>query len=224
MRKMLLYVERFALSPLRVQVIAFLLFLALAWLILLLRLFIERLPAFAMTAVCAAVVLLSLLFGVTDANIVRYNTAYYPKTEHLSADYSDLAQSDDAIPALVEVARTAEDKDIKWAALCALASTYGERYGAFTFYFGEDGAVTAVKGGEGFEIDEHELWAYSRNARAARAALENFEDEFVEMIQPDKALDSVDRANLDEIYVQLNRRCDEEFSVDPVVSDPIIPA
>ncbi|MDR0883179.1 MAG: DUF4173 domain-containing protein [Oscillospiraceae bacterium] len=124
LRKMVLYIERFALSERRVQTFAIMIFLALAFLILLARLFVRKLPAFQLTAVAAACVLLVLSFGFGDAWIVRTNADLFKTHQVQQPDFKEFRWSTAAVPALVDVARNDEDPRIREAANVALTWQY----------------------------------------------------------------------------------------------------
>lgn len=109
LRKMILYMEQFGLTRLRVYTTAFMLLIAAVFLLLLVALWHPRLSAARGGAAVATVLTALLLFAGVDAGIARYNTEQYQKGAVSHVDLRALYQlGDAAVPCLTELA-TDED-------------------------------------------------------------------------------------------------------------------
>lgn len=107
--KMILYIDCFGLTRLRILTTAFMIFLAIVFLTLLLRLLITRLPYMRIIVLSAALICIALGFMDIDATIARYNVCAYQSGALSSIDMRALdSLSPSALP---HVATLIDDED-----------------------------------------------------------------------------------------------------------------
>ncbi|MGI5888915.1 MAG: DUF4153 domain-containing protein [Oscillospiraceae bacterium] len=75
--KMVLYMDRFGLTQKRIQTSAFMIFLGVVFLALIVRLYVRKVPVFKISAAAAAVIIMAMGFSNIDARIAEYNTDAY---------------------------------------------------------------------------------------------------------------------------------------------------
>lgn len=107
--KMILYIDCFGLTRMRIQTSAFMIFLALVFLTLILRLFITKLPYMKFVVLSAAIITVALGFMDIDATIARYNIEAYQSGALSNIDMDELAYLDHS--ALPYIAKLMDDKD-----------------------------------------------------------------------------------------------------------------
>ncbi|MDR1464222.1 MAG: DUF4173 domain-containing protein [Oscillospiraceae bacterium] len=106
--KMILYIRSFGMTRLRIMTASFMLLLALAFLLLLVRQFIRRFPYMRLFTVTACLFLLAMAWAGVDRTVLRYNTWAYRTGRLQSLDVETLSELSDAkIPYLI---RLADDK------------------------------------------------------------------------------------------------------------------
>ena len=110
--KMKLYIDRLGLTPLRVYASWFMLVLAVLFLLILIRQIVPRLPLLALSVcLCALLYCLPVLNNV-DARIADYNVNRYLAGTLESIDFEAMEElGDSAVPALVRLARTLDEKN-----------------------------------------------------------------------------------------------------------------
>ena len=117
--KMVLYIQSFGMTRLRILTTAFMLVLAVLFAAVILRLFLRRVAYLKVAAVAATLVLLGLSFANVDRIIASYNVRAYQSGVLESVDVRTLTElSDAAVPYLLElmddpdpqVARKAQDE------------------------------------------------------------------------------------------------------------------
>ena len=124
MAKMFLYVERFGLTRMRIQTCAFMIFLAIVFIALLLRLFIRRLPYMRLIILCAALITVALGFMDIDATIARYNIEAYQSGALSTIDTYQLRRLDNsAVPYIIKLTED-KDADVKTKAETMLKDRY----------------------------------------------------------------------------------------------------
>ncbi len=105
LRKMLLYIDRYGLTPLRVYTSWFMLLLAGVFLLLMLKQFFVRLPFVRTVGMLTALLLGILCFGGVNGQIARHNVEQYQNGELEQMDVALLSRlGTDAVPALVRLA------------------------------------------------------------------------------------------------------------------------
>ncbi len=112
--KMLLYVDRFGLTRMRIQTSAFMIFLSVVFIVLILRLLITRLPYMRLILLSAAIITVSLGFMDIDATIARHNIHAYQSGQLSTIDMDELVYLDHS--ALPYIAELMEDEDADIAA------------------------------------------------------------------------------------------------------------
>lgn len=107
--KMFLYINRFGLTRLRLLTATFMIFLAIVFVLLILRLFITKLPYMRPLVLAAAVICIAVGLTDIDATIARYNISAYQNGNLSAIDTAQLKELDDsAVPYMLELL---EDKD-----------------------------------------------------------------------------------------------------------------
>lgn len=110
--KMVLYIDFFGLTPLRVYASWFIVVLALIFIIVLLGQFIKRMPTLTVSAICVVASFMILSFSNPDAIIANYNVDRFINYETSDIDVESLiCLGDSAYPALVKLADFLESRD-----------------------------------------------------------------------------------------------------------------
>ncbi len=108
-RKMVLYVERFGLTPLRVYTSVFMVFLAVVFVLLLIALWRKAMSVVRGSAMTVLLLFSLMFFANTDGLIATYNTKMYQNGHLSQVDVEQLYElGESAVPSLVELT---EDKD-----------------------------------------------------------------------------------------------------------------
>lgn len=108
-RKMVLYVERFGLTPLRVYTSVFMVFLAVVFILSLIALWRKAMSVVRGSAITALMLFSLLLFANADGVIAAYNTKMYQNGHLSQVDVEQLYElGESAVKSLVELT---EDKD-----------------------------------------------------------------------------------------------------------------
>ena len=111
--KMLLYIDRYGLTRLRVYTTCAMLVLAVGFLLLILRCFIPKIPAAATVMTVALLAFGILCLGNADARIADYNADRYLDGTLESVDVDAMeALGDAGVPALVRVLPTLKENDL----------------------------------------------------------------------------------------------------------------
>ncbi|MBQ6946609.1 MAG: DUF4173 domain-containing protein, partial [Clostridia bacterium] len=109
--KMYLYISRFGLTRMRVLTSVFMFFLATVFIVLILRLFITKMPYMRPLILIAALITITLGLVDVDATIARYNIEAYQSGKLSTIDTSELRSlGDGAVPYMIELL---DDKDEK---------------------------------------------------------------------------------------------------------------
>ncbi len=112
--KMVLYVQSFGLTRLRILTSVFIVFLAAVNVAVLLRLFLPRIPALRFAVVLGSALLIVLSLANVDGIVARYNVEAYRSGKLDGLDMSTICELDDgAVPSLVELI---DDKNPEYAA------------------------------------------------------------------------------------------------------------
>lgn len=107
--KMILYIDGFGLTRLRVLTSVFMVFLALVFLAVTLRLFARKFPYMKVAVLSFCLLGLALSFCDIDTTIARYNVEAYQTKRLETVDVETLAElSDGAVPYLVELTKDAD--------------------------------------------------------------------------------------------------------------------
>ncbi len=97
--KMVLYINRFGLTRLRLLTSAFMIFLGIVFILLILRLFITKLPYMRPVVLAAAIIIMLVGFADIDATIAHYNIHAYQSGKLSGIDIQQLTNlNDSAVP------------------------------------------------------------------------------------------------------------------------------
>jgi len=132
--KMFLYVKTYDLSVLRLLTSVFMLVLALAFLLMLIRIFFCRFAYMRIFTVACACVLILLLFCNVRGFVADYNADRYLSGERDTVDvayFRELGVS--AAPALERLCREAKDPEIRQKAMDRVRALPAEEEGIFSF-------------------------------------------------------------------------------------------
>ena len=114
--KMVLYMNSFGLTRLRVLTSAFMVFLGIVVIAVGLRLFLKKLPVIQLTVALGAVLLIGLSLANVDGIVARYNVDAWKSGRLDSLDIQTICELDDgAIPVLAELAADANETVAKQA-------------------------------------------------------------------------------------------------------------
>ena len=101
---MVLYINRFGLTRLRLLTSAFMIFLGIVFIVLILRVFITKLPYMRPVVLAAAIIVMLVGFADVDATIARYNIYAYQSGKLSSIDVEELMHLDDsAVPYMIDL-------------------------------------------------------------------------------------------------------------------------
>ncbi len=127
--KMYMYIDRFGLTRLRVLTSCFMIMLFLVFVVLLLKLFIGKLPYMKIIIILAALTLCSISYSDIDTQIAKYNTNRYFKEPQKEIDIEAIYNLSEAkIPYLIELCEKGNKtvkKDVSYY-LADMIYTYGE--------------------------------------------------------------------------------------------------
>ena len=147
--KMVLYIGRFGMTPLRIFTSVFMVFIAVTFIAIVAKLFVEKIPVFRIAAVCASVLLIAMGAANINGFIADYNVNAYLDGSLSTVDIDTLADMDlAAVPSLIKLQkecakRPGESKmvyDIK-IKLGEIRSRYYTRNGIYyTFENNEPGS------------------------------------------------------------------------------------
>ena len=156
--KMILYIDSYGLTPKRVYASWFIIVLAFAFIVVLIRQLVRKLPATAITLAGAFVLFAIIAIPNVDATIARYNVDAYLSGELETVDLETLGDLDiSAVPALVDLEEAlketadrteAQEETLKAASelLNAHAKTFAEnKSGFFSFSIPEYRARDLLK-------------------------------------------------------------------------------
>ena len=102
--KMVLYINRFGLTRLRLLTSAFMIFLGIVFIVLILRVFITKLPYMRPVVLAAAIIVMLVGFADVDATIARYNIYAYQSGKLSDIDVEELMHLDDsAVPYMIDL-------------------------------------------------------------------------------------------------------------------------
>ncbi len=137
MAKMILYIRQYGATVLRLGTSAFMLFMAVVFLALLVRFFTPRLRVLPIAAVTAAVILLVLGIGNLPGFCARYNYTHYKNGDLPTIDTAYLRDlGDEGIPYLLLLRDDADEETAKGARAmlyCAVFDRYdGELHTVYT--------------------------------------------------------------------------------------------
>ncbi len=107
--KMILYIDSFGMTRLRILTSAFMVFLALLFIAVILRVFIKKVPVIKLGVIAATVILLIIGFADVDRTVARYNLYAFEQhyIENLDVDaIGDLGYG--AVPTLYEIYKNRE--------------------------------------------------------------------------------------------------------------------
>ena len=114
--KMVLYMNSFGLTRLRVLTSVFMVFLGIVVVAVGLRLFVKKLPVIQLTVALGAVLLIGLSLANVDGIVARYNVDAWKSGRLDSLDIQTICELDDgAIPVLAELAADANETVAKQA-------------------------------------------------------------------------------------------------------------
>ncbi|MBQ7171771.1 MAG: DUF4173 domain-containing protein [Clostridia bacterium] len=132
--KMILYVKNYDLSVLRLLTSVFMTVLAVAFLLMLIRVFFRRFAYMRIFTVFCACVLTALLFGNVRGFVADYNAARYLSGERETVDVSYLRELGvSAAPALERLVREAPDPEVKYQATSAVRALPEKEGGVFSY-------------------------------------------------------------------------------------------
>ena len=108
--KMFLYIDSFGMTRLRILTTVFMIFLAVMFLTVGLRIFLPRIPYLKVAVIVGSFLLIATCYANVDGMIARYNVTAYQNHKLDSIDMDTLAELDDdsTVPWLLELL---EDKD-----------------------------------------------------------------------------------------------------------------
>lgn len=110
--KMVLYIDFFGLTPLRVYASWFIIVLALVFITVLISQFIKRMPTLTISAICVVASFMILSFSNPDSIIANYNVDRFINYECSDIDVEALVSlGDSAYPALIKLADFLETRE-----------------------------------------------------------------------------------------------------------------
>lgn len=128
MAKMILYIRQYGTTVLRLGTSAFMLFMAVVFLVLLVRFFVSKVRVLPVAAVTAAVILLVLGIGNLPGFCARYNYTHYKNGDLPTVDTAYLRKlGDEGVPYLL-LLREDADKEVAENAGIELYIAVFERY------------------------------------------------------------------------------------------------
>lgn len=102
--KMIIYINYFGMSVLRISTSTFMIFLAIVFLALIFRCFIKKIPVIKIMLVAATMVLLTLGFGNVEKFVADYNVLAYKENKLKSIDVEMIADLElSGVPALYDI-------------------------------------------------------------------------------------------------------------------------
>lgn len=166
--KMMLYIDRYGLTPRRVYATWFMAVLALVFLVLTLGQFVRRLPTLAVCGAVTVVMFAGLALCSTDTLIARYNVERYLDGTLKTVDMDAMEElGDAAIPALVTLATELDEQngtDIAKSGQSALKSK-NETYAEVARYLAHVASV--------HRAHDDSVWEWTLPAHRAENALKS---------------------------------------------------
>lgn len=126
--KMVMYIARYGMTGLRITTSAFMVFAAVVFCAMLLRLYLPKVRVLQTAVVCAALILAVLGLGNVNAVVARYNYEAY-RSQRLSGidvEYLEFL-GDEGVPYLVELTNDS-DPEVRQEALVSLRTLYRHYY------------------------------------------------------------------------------------------------
>lgn len=121
--KMILYIQNYGLSELRVLTTVFMVMMGIAFICLIVRLIAPKFPYMAVWLILCTLIGIGVLYADVNTTIARYNTEAYLSGNLDTVDVKTLKDlGSAAVPYLDRLYREAEDPSVQWAAKSALSS------------------------------------------------------------------------------------------------------
>ena len=127
--KMFLYIDSFGMTRLRILTTVFMIFLAVMFLTVGLRIFLPRIPYLKVAVIVGSFLLIATCYANVDGIIARYNVTAYQNHKLDSVDMDTLAEldSDSAVPWLLELLED-EDSSVRIEAKDQLRNIFDDHF------------------------------------------------------------------------------------------------
>ncbi|MBR4868059.1 MAG: DUF4173 domain-containing protein [Clostridia bacterium] len=163
--KMVLYINHFGLTRLRVLTSVFMVFLAFVFVAVFIRLFVRKFPYMKVIVLSFCLLGLGLSYCDIDTTIARYNVEAYQSKQLKTVDVATLAElSDGAVPYLVELTKDSDPEVVRQAhneLVYRIFDRFDITCDCETHFCAHDGPEYYILDEDTGEITGDESWPYT---------------------------------------------------------------